>query len=750
MTARTYDVILTVSNALPFQSGNVVIGNTSLAVGIIAGIDRANNNLKVKLANTFNEFSPSEFIHSKVISISGTANGAINNASALPFTANSMTGNVITASASIFNIQPSTFIAEKNAFTQNPIVRLYSIYYPGEWYPPNDAGNPTESGEGRAWPTDFPIRFAEIVGDLSDDITYNVTYGGISYTPFPVSISGIEQASDGRVNELSLTVFNADNMISRLVEDPFLAGNNISNAAVALVNGELVHGIDPRTINAGPIDVGLPGSTAYDTLAAARAYGLNYDEAVVAQYGRQNATFTYGQTKAVNGIWKADKEDSRDLLGGVVDIKTTFANFLDQWPEYSLITFVNANVITVRNSVPYRVGDNVRSSAGATEATIQFIDTNHDIYLSNQLHPSTELGNPLYIINPEVDTESYIEDRFKIDQLESLSDHVATFSLVSWLQYFKVVVPKRKYYKNTCQWTYKGPECQYPGPGGLPIPGTTLTSNTSAIGLDNEVASSRALSLINMSSWIPGTIGSATGYTQNGDGNSRVIDSTPYGDLGVVWDTSNQDAASDADGGWVTDYVPIDNTKTYRFSVWMRRKNVGNGASYLGLEGLNDSNADIGVLNRSNGVVNTNPYFHAISTWTYGTNDWFLFVGHVWPVGSGTGAVRTDTGIYDKNGNKLASGLDFVWQALNTRSQHRAYLFYSTDVTTNQQFYNPRIDAVTGSQPTISELIRLAPESLISRTSTDICSKSLAACTVRNNQVHFGGFPGVGRSIPRA
>jgi phage-related protein len=749
LTARTYDVILTVSNALPFQTGNVVIGNTTAAVGIIAGVDTANNTIKVKLANIYNEFSSSETIHSKITSISGTANGAINNASALPFQANVMSGNVITASASIFNIQPSAFIAEKNAFTQNPIVRLYSIYYPGEWYPTTPGGNPTESGEGRAWPADFPIRFAEIVGDINDDISYNVTYGGTSYSPFPVSISGIEQASDGKVNELSLTVFNADNMISRLVEDPYLAGNNISNAAMALVNGELVHGLDPRTINASPIDVGTVGSTAYNALAAARSYGLNYDEAVVAQYGRANATFTYEQTKSVNGIWRPDKEDSRDLLGGVVNIKTTFANFLDFWPEYSLISFVNANIITVRNSAPYRVGDNVRSSAGATEATVQFIDTNHDIYLSNQLHPSTELGNPLYIINPEVDTESYIEDRFKIDQLESLSDHVATFSLVSWLQYFKVVVPKRKYYKNTCQWTYKGPECQYPGPGGLPIPGTTLVSNTSPIGLDNQVASARALSVINMSSWVPGTTGSATGYTQNGDGNSRIIDSTPYGDLGTVWDVSNQDAATDADGGWNSAIFDIDNTKLYRFSVWIRRKNIGNGFSYLGLEGLDSGNADVGVLIRSSGAVSTNPYFYSAS-WPYTAGQWMLLVGHVWPVGSGTGAAHVDTGVYNTSGTKVTNMIDFVWQTNSVKSLHRSYLFNSTDTATNQQFYDPRVDIVTGLQPTISELVRLKPEELVSRTSIDTCSKSLAACTVRNNQIHFGGFPGVGRSIPRA
>jgi phage-related protein len=488
MTSRNYDVILTVANTFGFVTGNLVVGNSSLTIGTLAGKDTANNLLKVKLANLLQEFTVGEGIHSNAVLVTGTANGAINNAYALPFTANVMSGNSVVAATSISAISPSSFIAEKNSFTQNPIVRLYTIYYPGEWYPPNEYDNPTNAGEGRAWPTDFPIRIAEIVGDIADDVSYNVTYGGTSYSPFPISLSGIEQSSDGKVNELTVEIFNVDNIMSSLVENPYLAGNNISNSTMAHVNGELVHGIDPRTVDITLSNAAAISSEMFDTLTRARANGLAYDTEVVSQYGKTNATFSYNQTLAVGGIWESDKEDSRDLLGAIVNIKTTFANFLDYWPEYSLISNINANVITVRNSTPYRLGDNVKSSQNTLEATIQHIDLSHNIYLTSNLDVSASVGDPLYIVNSEADVESFMEDRFKIDQLESLSDHVATFGLVSWLQYFKVVVPKRRFYKNTCQWVYKGPECQYPGPGGLPIPGTTATSNAYSIAANNEVS----------------------------------------------------------------------------------------------------------------------------------------------------------------------------------------------------------------------------------------------------------------------
>ena len=206
------------------------------------------------------------------------------------------------------------------------------------------------------------------------------------------------------------------------------------------------------------------------------------------------------------------------------------------------------------------------------------------------------------------------------------------------------------------------------------------------------------LSLIKWDSWTLGT-GSVTGYTTNGDGNSRVNDTNPWGATDIVWDVSNQDVASDADGGWNGGTFSIDNTKMYRFSTFVRRKTVGNGSFYLGTHGYPDA-----VLNRSNGAANTNPYFSARGWW--GSVDlWYLVVGYIWPSGSGIGASMTDSGIYSMDGLKIISNGDFVWQPTTTSSHHRSYMYYSTDITTNQQWYQPRVDAVDGTEPTINELL---------------------------------------------
>ena len=208
-------------------------------------------------------------------------------------------------------------------------------------------------------------------------------------------------------------------------------------------------------------------------------------------------------------------------------------------------------------------------------------------------------------------------------------------------------------------------------------------------------------SVIKWDTWTVG-VGGVTGYTVNGDGNSRVMDTNPWGVSDVVWDVSNQDVANDADGGWNGSNFNIDNTKMYRLSTFVRRKTIGNGSFYLGTHGYPDP-----VLYRSNGAANTNPYFSSRAWWG-NANEWYLVAGFIWPAGSGTGAAMADSGIYTMSGTKVASNIDFVWQSTTTSAHHRSYLYYSTDITTNQQWYQPRVDVVDGTEPSITELLNNA------------------------------------------
>ena len=235
-------------------------------------------------------------------------------------------------------------------------------------------------------------------------------------------------------------------------------------------------------------------------------------------------------------------------------------------------------------------------------------------------------------------------------------------------------------------------------------PGIVTNGLTFCMDSKNSKANGYRASELDISSWTVGT-GSVTGFTINGDGNSRLIDTNPWGYPDIIWDVSGQDAASDADGGWNTSIFDIDKSYTYRFSVWINRNVQGNGNTYLGTGGFNSSDTNVGVLNRSNGASNTNPYFTS-STWSRSNDVWYLVVGHVWAEGSGTGSIHEDSGFWEVDGTKTTTSLsDYVWSSTSVRTRHRSYLYYSTDTGTQQQWYHPRVDKCDGTEPSIQDLL---------------------------------------------
>jgi phage-related protein len=366
-------------------------------------------------------------------------------------------GEATTASADIVSIDNSVFIESKNAFQQQPLVRLYTLYFPGEWYPPKESGNPdtTTLGINYPWPQGFPVRFAEIRGDYISDITYAVQFGGQRYTPYPLNSTGISLDSSGKINDVTFVISNFDNLITQLIENSYLCGYNSTNNSPGIVNGEVVYNIDPRT---NPANV--------------------YYNASYAEQNGTNVAWTYETTTAIGDTWVKLKHDTRDLLGGVVEIKTTFAHLLDYWPEYSVVLEkINSNYIKMRTISPYRVGDiihndgnnMVNASAVITQIVPPYLVVNNAIHLNP--------GDKIYIQNPDATSDEFILDTFKINSLEGLDDQAAKFSLTSWLQYFKNVSPRRSFLKNACVWDYRGDECQYPRSGTGTIPGSTKTAN---------------------------------------------------------------------------------------------------------------------------------------------------------------------------------------------------------------------------------------------------------------------------------
>jgi lambda family phage minor tail protein L len=541
MSTRAYDYKLALTSVNNFTKGNTIIGLSSNTVAEI--IDISATELKVKLANSYQQFLIGESIVSNVAilrsynafinhssNISGStnvfalpatyslvdlsdsinvyvddvvaprdsyvinANNTIqflpvdtlltltqnnltifsdirqtaiyptNNVSSLfvqvvtgntesaSFVSANLESTALSASATLLDVSDSPYIAEKNAVEQTAIVKLYSIYYPGEWYPPNKFGNPGGSGSSFPWPYGFPIRYAEVLSDDYYSSSYDVSYGNVLYRAKAIQSDSIQIDSSGRVDEISLTISNFDGNIAALAENKNILGYNSSNSAIELVNGELVQNIDPRTVSSNEF--------------------FNFS---VQQSRGANAPWDYESTIEIGDNWVPFRRDSRDLSGAVVEIKLTYAKFLDYWPEYSLVKDSASNVANVYSTSVYRVGDIVTSSGNFANTTSIVDIYDNTLVFSNNSLAFLAANTNLYIVNPDADSSAYIEHVFTINNLEELDELIARFNLTSWLQYFKQSVPKRKFYGTTCPFVYKGPDCKYPANGTGEIVGSVPT-----------------------------------------------------------------------------------------------------------------------------------------------------------------------------------------------------------------------------------------------------------------------------------
>lgn len=207
--------------------------------------------------------------------------------------------------------------------------------------------------------------------------------------------------------------------------------------------------------------------------------------------------------------------------------------------------------------------------------------------------------------------------------------------------------------------------------------------------------------LLDTSTWTVGT-GSVSGFAVNGADaeNVREVGLSPHGNNVVLW-KAVPDGSDNADGGWNGSYINIDHTKTYRFSVWIKKTNSTDGTTYFGL--YTKDAADNHTTLLLDNTANNNPYFWAGDTPQL--DKWYLLVGFVH--NSSYTGTTVNGGVYDGvTGTKVLNGLqDFKFTANATRLMHRVYLYFNANTSDRQFFYSPTIYEINGQEPTIQELI---------------------------------------------
>lgn len=243
----------------------------------------------------------------------------------------------------------------------------------------------------------------------------------------------------------------------------------------------------------------------------------------------------------------------------------------------------------------------------------------------------------------------------------------------------------------------------------------TITVNLSA---NNKIGSvflkSRKIGIYRPTSldyrqWSLGSSGSQGSFGRNGTDveNTIITKKNPWGREDIVWANLSNDVTSNDDGGWNVNNLPIDSTKTYRLSVWIRREDayssvspsIVTGRTYFGTQGST-------VYNLGTTTINTNPYFRSnlISEIPNMVDNWLLWVAHIHP-STYSGSSSSLSGVYKLDGTKLAGMTDFKWITGQTIGGHRVYMYYSTSINEKQFYYRPRMEVVQSTTPSIQDLL---------------------------------------------
>jgi hypothetical protein len=205
--------------------------------------------------------------------------------------------------------------------------------------------------------------------------------------------------------------------------------------------------------------------------------------------------------------------------------------------------------------------------------------------------------------------------------------------------------------------------------------------------------------LIDDSSWSVGT-GNVPGFFKFGPDNKNIreVGVNPFGASTVLWQAV-PDGTSIQDGGWDSKYYTVDPSKSFRFSVWIKKSNSNDGNTLFGFHALNTSETATSMT--LDGNLQNSPYFF------WGDlpqlDQWYLLVGYAY--GHDHTGLNHQGGIYDINGVKVATLTDFKLSTNTHWLVHRNYLYNDPNAADKQFFYGPTLYEIDGNEPSIQELI---------------------------------------------
>lgn len=228
--------------------------------------------------------------------------------------------------------------------------------------------------------------------------------------------------------------------------------------------------------------------------------------------------------------------------------------------------------------------------------------------------------------------------------------------------------------------------------------------------------------------WIDGSSGSTSKYTIFGilptgtTINSRENDLDPFNETTTIWQVSgNTDVelyytsgiSGYTSGGFTSYLLDIDNTKTYRLSVWINVVTTGITAPtytsgnnvHLGVKSYNSSETLTGLTRITNNTLASTSYGITKTNSTMLQNNWMLYTYYIRPYTWTGKTVTSSAGVY-LNGTET-TGNSYEWR-FNINVAKISMLIYAPYCGGRRNISRiayPRIDLVDGTEPSISELL---------------------------------------------
>ena len=226
-------------------------------------------------------------------------------------------------------------------------------------------------------------------------------------------------------------------------------------------------------------------------------------------------------------------------------------------------------------------------------------------------------------------------------------------------------------------------------------------------GVRTNLATSEGWGEVN--AWNTGT---QTGYfggnfTINGSSNENNISwedgpsgTRPTNKKELVWKVTTNSSDSGADGGWNKTITGIDYNKSHVSILYVKRVAEGNGNFYHGTT----------TCLNLNGTTNGNPYFQAMGSQSLPLNVWCVSIGFLRANNDTASTAATSwSGIYRLDTGERILGATDYRLAQSTTSQHRCFLYYSTNTATELWFANPGFYEINGNEPKLNEIL-MRPE----------------------------------------